>query len=398
MDTEKRSLFRLLTNIRTFFFPIFVFLSLTHAKTHTCSSSFLFRRYDRLKRPKKRSRVIDNNNSNDNGGTTMTTITSTIRTMESPTQTIPCYNDYHVNDDPFCTPQQQALSQHDMDENTDKQDDETLRTASMMATSQQKGTTSSTSSTSNRVVQFGPSQAVWFDRGTPVAGGLEPMPEAATLFPLDDAPPLEYADNEEDEAAILAETKANAACLAAWDAMMVVTGEDNDDENNNTKKKKKHNKNNGDDDDTDDDDDDTFVIAQPVRLQRRSSTLFSPSAKSLLLDDPSDETLSNSDDDDNDDRSDAAAGDYYDDDDDQLPPEAFLLSSLHVNSPTMEQKSAETTYMESPLLNTNDPVSVCLFSHRVLCFCLCMHVIVIFYSCVGAMLLFSFALESESSQ
>ena len=397
MDTEKRSLFRLLTNIRTFFFPIFVFLSLTHAKTHTCSSSFLFRRYDRLKRPKKRSRVIDNNNSNDNGGTTMTTITSTIRTMESPTQTIPCYNDYHVNDDPFCTPQQQALSQHDMDENTDKQDDETLRTASMMATSQQKGTTSSTSSTSNRVVQFGPSQAVWFDRGTPVAGGLEPMPEAATLFPLDDAPPLEYADNEEDEAAILAETKANAACLAAWDAMMI-TGEDNDDENNNTKKKKKHNKNNGDDDDTDDDDDDTFVIAQPVRLQRRSSTLFSPSAKSLLLDDPSDETLSNSDDDDNDDRSDAAAGDYYDDDDDQLPPEAFLLSSLHVNSPTMEQKSAETTYMESPLLNTNDPVSVCLFSHRVLCFCLCMHVIVIFYSCVGAMLLFSFALESESSQ
>jgi len=160
-------------------------------------------------------------------------------------------------------------------------------------------------------VKFGPSQAVCFDSGTPVVGGLEPLPSADVQFPSD------MPEEAEEETSLVEETKANAACLAAWDD--VVLSDDDD----------------GDDDDGDDDDNDgSFIIAQPVRLGRRSSTYFSPSAKSLL-DEPDPSSL----------RADSSSDDDFEDDDDpmtaSLDPSVdnLLLSSLQVNSPTMEEAS-----------------------------------------------------------
>eukprot|EP00977_Amphora_coffeiformis_P012299 scaffold3040_cov152-Amphora_coffeaeformis.AAC.2 len=156
--------------------------------------------------------------------------------------------------------------------------------------------------TSSRV-KFGPSQAVCFDGGTPVAGGLEPLPAADVQFPSD------MPEEPEEETNLVEETKANAACLAAWDDVVLS------------------------DDDDDDDIDGSFVIAQPVRLGRRSSTFFSPSAKSLL-DEPDPSSL----------RADSSSSEEDEDDDDDpmttsLDPsvDCLLLSSLQVNSPTMEE-------------------------------------------------------------
>lgn len=158
---------------------------------------------------------------------------------------------------------------------------------------------------SNRVVQFGPSQAVSFQAGTPVEGGLEPLPEADVRFPTDSDSSV-----DEDELAALEETKANAACLAEWEQMIDVGGDGEDE-------------------------DDTFVLStRPTG--RRSSTLFSPHVKSLL-DEPdarSDEADDDNEDDDNKDEPDeqpvTLEPEHVND-----PVEKLVLSALQVNSPTL---------------------------------------------------------------
>lgn len=165
-------------------------------------------------------------------------------------------------------------------------------------------------SRSDRVVQFGPSQAVSFVAGTPVEGGLEPLPGAAVQFPTDGDSSV-----DEEELANLEETKANAARLAEWDDM-VDTSSDGDE----------------------DDDDDAFVLSTR-RPARRSSTYFSPHPKSLLEELPD----AGNDDDDND--GDAEDGDppnneqggtmMNESEQANDPVEKLVLSALQVNSPTL---------------------------------------------------------------
>ena len=188
-----------------------------------------------------------------------------------------------------------------------------------------------TATRSNRVVQFGPSQAVSFQAGTPVEGGLEPLPEADVQFPTDSD---SFILDEEEQAA-LEETKANAACLAEWEGMIDI----------------------GDDEDKDD----TFVLSTR-RPGRRSSTFFSPNPKSLL-DEPDTRTEEDDEDEDDDDKNDGEpdeqhvmhAPEHVND-----PVEKLVLSALQVNSPTLggggddSDKNKEERMSTSPI----DTVSV----------------------------------------